>query len=167
MLVEHAVKQDAAFVAALGRRIADVLNPDGVFDERDRANRRGLALGPQGPDGMSRLSGWLTPEARSYLEAAGAAVRPGRHRPDSDKPVVSGETDGRTPSQRLHDALMLALKAGIGSGELGAHRGLPVTVIATTTSPTSNRPRAPSPTPASRCRGQPGRVAARRCRCVT
>lgn len=133
VLVEHAVKQDAAFVAALGRRIADVLNPDGVFDERDRANRRGLALGPKGPDGMSRLSGWLTPEARSYLEAAGAAVRPGRHHPDSDKPVVSGETDGRTPSQWLHDALMLALKAGIGSGELGAHRGLPVTVIATTT----------------------------------
>ncbi len=82
---------------------------------------------------MSRLSGWLTPEARSYLEAAGAAVRPGRHHPDSDQPVVDGATDARTSSQRLHDAFTLALKAGIGAGDLGLHRGLPVTVIATTT----------------------------------
>ena len=37
----------------VGRVLADTLNPDGVFDERDRANRRGLVLGPQGPDGMA------------------------------------------------------------------------------------------------------------------
>jgi Domain of unknown function (DUF222) len=133
VLVEHAAKQDSAFVAVMGRRIADILNPDGVFDERDRANRRALSLGTQGPDGMSRLSGWLTPEARAYLEAVGAAVRPGRHHPDTNQPVVDAEADGRTPSQRLHDAFALALKAGIASGELGLHRGIPVTVIATTT----------------------------------
>jgi hypothetical protein len=60
-------------------------------------------------------------------------VRPGRHHPGTDQPVVDAETDGRTASQRLHDALALALAAGIGSGELGSHRGMPVTVIATTT----------------------------------
>lgn len=133
VLVEHAVKQDSAFVAVLGRRIADTLNPDGLFDERDRANRRGLALSKQGPDGMSRLSGWLTPEARAYVEAVGAAVRPGRHHPDADKPVVDAETDCRTSAQRLHDAVTPALKAGIGSGELGSHRGIATTVIVTTT----------------------------------
>jgi hypothetical protein len=30
-----------------------VLNPDGTFSDADRARRRGLSLGPQGPDGMS------------------------------------------------------------------------------------------------------------------
>jgi hypothetical protein len=133
VLVEHALTQDSAFVAALGRGLADTLNPDGLFDDRDRARRRGVVLGNQGPDGMSKLSGWLTPEARAYLEAAGAAVRPGRHHPDTDRPVVDAKTDTRTSAQRLHDAFALTLKAGIGSGELGLHRGMPVTVIVSTT----------------------------------
>ena len=38
-----------------------ILNPDGNFSDQDRARRRGITLGPQGPDAMSRLSGWLTP----------------------------------------------------------------------------------------------------------
>lgn len=133
VLVEHARTQDPAFVAALGRGLADALNPDGLFDDRDRAKRRGLVLGNQGPDGMSKLSGWLTPEARAYLEAVGAAVRPGRHHPDTDQPVVDAKTETRTSAQRLHDAFALTLKAGIGSGELGMHRGMPVTVIVSTT----------------------------------
>ena len=82
ILVRHARSQDAKFVTVIGRRIADHLNPDGLFDDNDRARRRGLHLTPQGPDGMSRLSGWLDPETRAYLEAVNAAVRPGRHQPD-------------------------------------------------------------------------------------
>ena len=31
---------------------------------------------------MSRLSGFIDPETRAYVEAATAAVRPGRHLPD-------------------------------------------------------------------------------------
>jgi hypothetical protein len=129
-LVEHAAKLDAAVVAKLGQRIADYLNPDGRFTDIDRARRRGLRLGPQGPDGMSRLSGLLDPEARAYIEAIEAAVRPGRHTPEGEDP---GARDERTPAQRCHDALKLGLEAAIGSGELGTHRGHPVTVIATTT----------------------------------
>ena len=64
------------------RRIDEIFNPDGDFDEDDRARRRGLTLGAQGPDGMSRLSGWIDPETRCYVEAVTAAVRPGRHLPD-------------------------------------------------------------------------------------
>jgi hypothetical protein len=63
-LVEHATKVDAGIVVKLGQRIADYLNPDGLFSDEDRARRRGLHLGQQGPDGMSRLSGLLDPEAR-------------------------------------------------------------------------------------------------------
>ncbi len=131
ILVRHAVCQDATFVTVIGRRIADHLNPDGLFDEHDRARRRGLHPAPQGPDGMSRLSGWLDPETRAYLEAVNAAVRPGRHQPDGDVPDEA-DPDPRSGPQRLHDAVKLGLKAGIASGEFGRPRGLPVTVLVTT-----------------------------------
>lgn len=39
------------------------------------ARRRGVHLSPQGPDGMSRLTGLLDPAARAYFEALEAAVR--------------------------------------------------------------------------------------------
>src|ERR1700741_335680 len=129
-LVEQATKVDAGIVVKLGQRIADYLNPDGLFSDEDRARRRGLYLGPQGADGMSRLSGLLDPEARAYFEAVEAAVRPGRHPPHSAEPEQS---DRRTPAQRCHDALKLGLKPAVASGKLGMHRGHPVTVILTTT----------------------------------
>jgi Domain of unknown function (DUF222) len=130
-LVRHAREQDAAFVAIVGRRLADTLNPDGLFDDRDRMIRRSMTLGRQGPDGMSRLSGWVTPEGRAYVEALGAAVRPGHHVPDAGQAVVDAATDTRSGPQRLHDALVWGLRAGIESGTLGTHRGIRVTVIAT------------------------------------
>ncbi len=137
-LVRHATKLDAGVVTKLGQRIADYLNPDGLFIDADRARRRGVRLGPQGPDGMSRLSGFLDPEARAYFEAIEAAVRPGRHRPDG--PAQDPEArDQRTPAQRCHDALKLGLETAIASGELGVHRGHPVTVVVTTTLAELNR----------------------------
>src|SRR5579875_272834 len=60
-LVQEATKVDAGIVTKLGERIADYLNPDGNFTDEDRARRRGLHLGSQGPDGMSRLTGLLDP----------------------------------------------------------------------------------------------------------
>jgi hypothetical protein len=151
-LVGHARKLDAGVVIKLGQRIADYLNPDGLFTDEDRARRRGLHLGPQGPDDMSRLSGWLDPEARAYFEAIEAAVRPGRHQPEGAAPE---ERDPRTPAQRCHDALKLGLRTAIGSGKLGTHRGHPVTVIATTTLAELNQaahavvdPSVPMPAPA-------------------
>ncbi|HET9876342.1 MAG TPA: 13E12 repeat family protein [Mycobacterium sp.] len=134
-LVAHATKLDAGIITKLGQRIADYLNPDGLFSDEDRARRRGLQLGPQGPDGMSRLTGLLDPEARAYLEAITAAVRPGRHQPDQpDQTTADPQArDTRTPAQRCHDAVKLGLKTAIASGGLGSHRGHPVTVVVTTT----------------------------------
>lgn len=131
-LVDYATKQDPDFVTTVGQRLADALNPDGLFDDRDRARRRGLILGKQDPDGMSRLSGWLTPEARSYVEAVQAAVRPGRHQPEEAEKDPA-RRDQRSSPQRLHDAIAIGLKAGIASGKMGTHRGTPVTVIVRTT----------------------------------
>jgi hypothetical protein len=76
-------EQKLAAVAALYRpdelkSFADhmdlVLNPDGNFSDEDRARRRGIVVGRQGADGMSRLSGYLTPEARAGWEAVHAKL---------------------------------------------------------------------------------------------
>ena len=107
--------------------------------------------GPQGPDGMSRLSGWLTPETRAYLEALAAAVRPGRHHPDQTAPSwtprptpEAAPTPARRRQTRAEGRHRLR--------QLGHHRGMPVTVIATTTLASSNQPPTRSTTPPSRCR---------------
>jgi len=127
-LVSHASRVDAGVLARIGQRIADHLNPDGLFS--DRARRRSLTLGRQGPDGMSKLTGLLDPQTRAYFEAIAAAVRPGRHLPDATDPAAG---DSRTPAQRRHDAFRLAMSTAIASGKLGTHRGHPVTVVVTTT----------------------------------
>jgi hypothetical protein len=129
-LVREALKSDADIVKAAATRIDEIFNPDGDFDEADRARRRGVVMGRQGRDGMSRIWGYLDPEARAYVEAATAAVRPGRHLPDG---TLEEQRDDRSPAQRCHDGIKLGLKAGLGSGGLGSHRGHPVTVIARTT----------------------------------
>jgi hypothetical protein len=129
-LVAEALKSDADIVKASAKMIDAIFNPDGDYDEADRARRRAMVLGPQGRDGMSKFSGWVDPEARCYVETCAAAVRPGRHRPDGS---IEETPDDRSAAQRCHDGLKLGLKAGIASGELGAHRGHAVTVIARTT----------------------------------
>ena len=137
-LVEHATKVDAGIVAKLGQRIADYLNPDGLFSDEDRARRRGLHLGPQGPDGMSRLSGLLDPRGPRLLRGhrSRGAARPPPARWQRSRPEAR---DDRTPAQRCHDALKLGLETAIASGGLGVHRGHPVTVVVTTTLAELNR----------------------------
>jgi hypothetical protein len=129
-LVRESLKSDADIVKAAGKMIDEIFNPDGDYNEKDRERRRGVTLGPQGPDGLSRLAGWIDPETRCYVEASTAAVRPGRHRPDG---TTENTPDDRSQAQRRHDGIKLGLKAGIASGGLGQHRGHAVTVIVRTT----------------------------------
>jgi hypothetical protein len=90
---------------------------------------------------MSRLSGWLTPEARATLDAVFAKLAaPGMCNPDDENPCVSGtpseaaiQGDTRSASQRNHDALLAAGRALLASGDLGQHNGLPTSIIVTTT----------------------------------
>ncbi|WP_123023311.1 HNH endonuclease signature motif containing protein [Mycolicibacterium stellerae] len=93
ILVRHANDQDANFVKSIGKGIAEHLNPDELFDDTDRARRRGLTLGPQQPDGLSRVHGWVDPEMRAYIEAGSAAVRPGRHRPAEPESAEDAQPD--------------------------------------------------------------------------
>jgi hypothetical protein len=118
------------------------LDPDGtVDDEREHARKRGITIGAQGLDGMSRLTGWLDPTLRAALDAITAKLAaPGYANPDDDTPCLNGvptaeqiSTDTRTGAQRTHDALTAVCAAMLTSGQLGQHNGLPVTIVATTT----------------------------------
>ncbi|OBK87297.1 HNH endonuclease signature motif containing protein [Mycolicibacter sinensis] len=119
-----------------------VLDQDGDEpDDRERQARRGLRLGPQRPDGMSSLSGTITPELRATMEPVLAKLgAPGMCNSADEKPCVSGtpsqeqiEQDHRTREQRQHDALLAALRATLACGDLGRLNGLPVTVIVSAT----------------------------------
>jgi Domain of unknown function (DUF222) len=120
-LVGAAAHHDAAFVKIIAGGIDEIFNPDGDFDEADRARRRGLALGAAGRDGMSRLSGYIDPETRAYIEAVTAAVRPGRHLSDGDTAEIPDE---RSASQRCHDGVKLALKAASARPDWAAIAGI-------------------------------------------
>ncbi|GLP78165.1 hypothetical protein TUM20983_52750 [Mycobacterium antarcticum] len=123
-------------------RLAILIDQDGPEpDDRDRARTRQVHLGPQQPDGMSRITGWLTPEARATWEPILAKQgAPGMCNPDDCTPCTSGtpsqaqiDADTRTLGQRQHDAFVALGRTALSSGELGQHNGLPVTVIVSTT----------------------------------
>jgi hypothetical protein len=128
-------------LAKLADKLLDCLNPDGDFTDVDRARRRGLSIGNQDIDGMSPISGYLTPEARATIDAVFAKLAaPGMCNPDDIEPCVSGtpsqaaiQGDTRSASQRNHDALVVAGRALLASGDLGQHNGLPASIIVTTT----------------------------------
>jgi hypothetical protein len=140
-LAELAAEHRPDDLAKLADRLTALLNPDGNFTDIDRARRRGLTLGKQDIDGMSRLSGWLTPQARATFEAVLAKLAvPGMCNPDDDAPVVDAppadeavQRDTRSAAQRGHDALNTALRALLASGKLCQHNGLPASIIVTTT----------------------------------
>lgn len=124
-------------LAVLADKLSDCLNPDGTYTDEDRARRRGLMLGKQGPDGMSELRGLLTPEARAGLEKLLAkTAAPGMCNPEDDTPVIDGvpdddaaRRDTRSAAQRHHDGLNAAIRALLASGDLGQHNGLPVSIV--------------------------------------
>ena len=128
-------------LSRLADTLTDCLNPDGDFTDVDRARRRGLTIGNQDLDGMSPISGYLTPEARATLDAVFAKLAaPGMCNPADETPCVSGtpsqaaiQGDTRSAGQRNHDALLAAARALLASGELGQHNGLPASIIVTTT----------------------------------
>lgn len=117
------------------------LNPDGKFSDVDRARQRGFGWGVQRPDGMSVGKLVATPELRANLDAWLARfAAPGMCNPANEKPCAEGEPseelatgDVRSHAQRQHDALNALVRGRLGDPKLGAHNGLPVTVIVSTT----------------------------------
>jgi hypothetical protein len=128
-------------LAKYAQRIMDWLNPDGEFSDQERARKRGIILGKQEFDGMSRISGLVTPELRAAIEAMLAKLAaPGACNPEDETPAVDAEPDedavrrdNRSEAQRNHDGLLAGLRGLFASGALGQHNGLPVSIIAITT----------------------------------
>jgi Domain of unknown function (DUF222) len=128
-------------LAKYAQRIMDWLNPDGEFNDEERARKRGIAIGKQEYDGMSRISGLVTPELRAAIEAILAKLAaPGACNPEDETPAVDEEPsqdavrrDARSTPQRNHDGLLAGLRGLIASRELGQHNGLPVSIVITTT----------------------------------
>ncbi len=128
-------------LAKLADRLSDCLNPDGTFTDQDRARRRCITIGNQDLDGMSPISGYLTPGARATFDAVLAKLAaPGMCHPEDLTPCVDGtpsqeatQADTRSAVQRNHDALDAAMRALLASGKLGQHHGLPASIIVTTT----------------------------------
>lgn len=117
------------------------INPDGKFSDADRARQRGFAWTGQRLDGMSVGKLLASPELRANLDAWLARfAAPGMCNPDDETPCVEGEPseqaasgDSRSHAQRQHDALNALLRSRLGDPKLGAHNGLPVTVVVSTT----------------------------------
>jgi hypothetical protein len=123
-------------------RILFLLDQDGPEpDDTERARRRAVSKGPQGPDKMTPFRGNLTPEAWAIYEAIFAKwAAPGMCNPDDEHPCVSGtpsqaqiDSDHRTLAQRQHDALVAVGRSVLESGQLGQHNGLPTSIIIRTT----------------------------------
>jgi len=126
----------------VARQLMGYLDQDGTLDdEREHARKRGLTLGRQELDGMSKLSGWIDPELRAALDAILAKLAaPGYCNPADDDPCLDGtpsqaqiSADTRSPAQRTHDAVKTVCQEMLKSGKLGQHNGLPVTIVASAT----------------------------------
>src|SRR6201993_898312 len=128
-------------LAKYAQRVIDWLNPDGEFSDQERARKRGITIGKQEFDGMSRISGLVTPELRAAIEAMLAKLAaPGACNPEDETPVVDAtpdedavRRDHRNQAQRNHDGFLAALRGLFASGNLGQHNGLPVAIVVTTT----------------------------------
>ncbi|AMC63168.1 hypothetical protein RN09_1420 [Mycobacterium tuberculosis variant africanum] len=81
-LAELATSRRPDHLHGLATQLMDWLHPDGNFSDQERARKRGITMGKQEFDGMSRISGLLTPELRATIEAVLAKLAaPGRATP--------------------------------------------------------------------------------------
>jgi hypothetical protein len=141
-LAEVAAHHDPDGLQKAADRLAYLLDQDGPEPVDADLNCKGtVTIGKQRPNGMSRIQGDIDPEGRAVWEAIFATeAAPGACNPNDENPCVDGKpdeqhvtSDTRTPGQRRHDAFKAVGRAILASGQLGQHKGLPVTVIVSTT----------------------------------
>lgn len=128
-LAEQATALRPDQLEKVAHRCAAQVNPDGKFSDVDRARQRGFTWSPQRSDGMSIGKLVASPELRANLDAWMARFAA----PGAETISATDEPDLRTHAQRQHDALNALVRGQLGDPKLGAHNGLPVTVVVTTT----------------------------------
>jgi hypothetical protein len=135
-------------VAGLRPFLLGIAGVEEPYTDEDRARAREVTLGRQGDDGMTPISGQLTPELASVLQrlmadyatpgsltgtAGSAEVADGADGAGGADADAEGVGDMRTAGQRRHDALFAAVSAGYGRGrELVPGRGTTTIVAAVT-----------------------------------
>jgi hypothetical protein len=133
-LVTHAAQYDPATLVKIGRRLIDLLDPDGTLaDDADRARRRELTLLIH-PDGTGTVRGTTDAHLTELL----AVVFDSLASPKSGAGTPSGNgadeaVDTRTPGMRRHDALIEVLRPVVSGGQLRVCGGIPATVLLTAT----------------------------------
>ena len=133
-LAEQASKLRPDQLEKVANRCAVLINPDGKFSDIDRARRRAFTWSPQRSDGMSIGKLVASPELRADLDAWLARfAAPGAFIPGDENPCATERADIRSHAQRQHDALNELVRGRLGDPKLGAHNGLPVTVVVSTT----------------------------------
>ncbi|MCH9669627.1 MAG: HNH endonuclease [Actinomycetia bacterium] len=143
-LAEQAAHLRPDQLEKLAAQLTTRINPDGTFNDDDRARQRGFTwCGGQRADGTSVGKLVATPQLRAELDAWFAKfAAPGMCNPTDPTPTLDSERSGdaaqqaaqrdvRSHSQRQHDALGALVRGQLGDPKLGTHNGLPVTVIAT------------------------------------
>ena len=148
-LAHYAREYDPSSLRDLGARILAHLDPDGtITDDRDRARNRGLKLGPQDAQLMSRLTATLDPVTRAMFDVVLSVwAAPGMNNPadpesptgnpaaaDPDALAAAAGRDERTAEKRNHDALRAMLRFVLDAGALGgSHHGLPPHLVVSIT----------------------------------
>ncbi|KUI38845.1 HNH nuclease [Mycobacterium sp. IS-1496] len=125
-LVGHATTLGPEDFRKVAEALLGFIDQDGTEpDHATQQRRREIRVGRQQADGMSRIEGWLTPEARALWDVIAAKhAAPGTNLPHDD--AASGRDD-RTTGQRHHDALARAMGDIVASGTLGQIAGVPAT----------------------------------------
>ncbi|WP_395309538.1 DUF222 domain-containing protein [Mycobacterium sp. AMU20-3851] len=89
-LVTAAADLDPHSLTVLAIRLLALLHPDGDEPADAAARKAGLHLGSQQPDGLSYLSGWVTPKLRAMIEPILAKfAERGRHPAREPEPVTA------------------------------------------------------------------------------
>ncbi|WP_020106296.1 HNH endonuclease signature motif containing protein [Nocardia sp. 348MFTsu5.1] len=147
LMAQAARTMDPDELKRVGLHLHNYLNPDGEFDDVDRAQKRDLKVSKQGADHMSGITGHLDPATKALWDVVAAKwAAQGMNNPnDPDSPSgpadkadketleAAAKRDTRTPGQRNHDAFKRLMEMVVGQGMLGQHRGLPAKVIVTMT----------------------------------
>lgn len=125
-LVADARTFDPTQLCRLARRIVAIIDPDRTLADVRHHERRRSAVLSHNSDGSGELRAHLTPGALAVWEAVLDPLA-------APQPDDEAGRDTRTPTQRLHDALLDAGRRLLRSGELPACGGIPATVIVTMT----------------------------------
>jgi len=168
-MIEAAATFDPVILARLGRRLAEIVDPEGVqdrdeqpiVDKEDDAHRdRTLSLTPDTDGAGGYLRARLDAVGYATLSAYLAAATVPKATPDDDdsQPDTVADADTRNLGQRRHDAAVEAVRQMLAGGNLPSSSGVKPRIVLTlppTASPGGRVP-AGSPTGPRSARHWPG-----------